>query len=78
MEHWQMPQSSTIQTHWRWSPGAVAYRTRTMGWIHALWIWLSHRQAYQDLSSLDDRLLDDVGISREVVRQLGKPPWWPE
>lgn len=27
---------------------------------------------------MDDRLLDDVGIPREVVRQFGKPPWWPE
>jgi uncharacterized protein YjiS (DUF1127 family) len=48
-----------------------------MGWIHDVWMWLSRRHAYQDLSSLDDRLLDDVGIPREVVRQLGKPPWQP-
>jgi uncharacterized protein YjiS (DUF1127 family) len=48
-----------------------------MGWIHAVWIWLSRRHVYQDIGSLDDRLLDDVGISREALRQLGKPPWWP-
>lgn len=68
--------SSAIQTHWRLIPGAAAYRTSTMSWIHAVWRWLSRRRAYQDLSSLDDRLLDDVGISRDVVRQLGQPPWW--
>jgi uncharacterized protein YjiS (DUF1127 family) len=71
-----MPQSSTIQTHLCWSPSAAHYRTGIMGWIHVVWSWLSRRHAYQDLSSLDDRLLDDVGIPREVVRQLGKPPWW--
>jgi uncharacterized protein YjiS (DUF1127 family) len=72
-----MPQSSTIQTHWLWSSNAAPLPTSVMGWIHDVCIWLSRRHAYQDLSSLDDRLLDDVGIPREVVRQLGKPPWWP-
>jgi uncharacterized protein YjiS (DUF1127 family) len=72
-----MPQSSTIQAHWRWSSSAALHRTSIMGWIHAVLIWLSYRHEYRDLSSLDDRLLDDVGISRETVRQLGKPPWWP-
>jgi uncharacterized protein YjiS (DUF1127 family) len=45
--------------------------------IRNVWIWLSRRHGYQDLNALDDRLLDDVGISREVVRQLRKPPWRP-
>lgn len=72
-----MPESSTIQTHWRRSCSAALHRTSTRGWIYDVWIWLSHRRAYQDLNSLDDRLLDDVGIPREVVRQLGKLPWWP-
>jgi uncharacterized protein YjiS (DUF1127 family) len=72
-----MPQSSAIQTHRRWSSCAAPYRTSIMRWIHAVWIWLSRRHAYLDLDSLDDRLLDDVGIPREIVRQLGKPPWWP-
>jgi uncharacterized protein YjiS (DUF1127 family) len=47
------------------------------GWFHAIAAWLGRRRLRQDLSDLDDRLLDDVGIPREVVRQLGKPPWWP-
>ena len=72
-----MPQSSTIQTHWRWSSSAAPHRTSIIRWIHAAWIWLSRRHAYRDLNSLDDRLLDDVGIPREIVRQLGKPPWRP-
>jgi uncharacterized protein YjiS (DUF1127 family) len=48
-----------------------------IAWIHAIGTWLVRRRLRQDLSDLDDRLLDDVGIPREVVRQLGKPPWWP-
>jgi uncharacterized protein YjiS (DUF1127 family) len=47
------------------------------GWFHAIAAWLGRRRLRQDLSDLDDRLLDDVGIPREVVRQLGKQPWWP-
>jgi uncharacterized protein YjiS (DUF1127 family) len=45
------------------------------GWFHAIAAWLGRRRLRQDLSDLDDRLLDDVGIPREVV--FGKPPWWP-
>jgi uncharacterized protein YjiS (DUF1127 family) len=72
-----MPQSSTIQTHWRRGSSAAPQRTSITAWIHDVWIWLSRRHVYRDLSSLDDRLLDDVGIPREVVRRLGKPPWSP-
>jgi uncharacterized protein YjiS (DUF1127 family) len=72
-----MPQSSAIQTHRRWSSSAAPHRTGIMRWIDTVWIWLSRRHAYRDLNSLDDRLLDDVGIPREIVRQLGKPLWWP-
>jgi uncharacterized protein YjiS (DUF1127 family) len=72
-----MPQSSANQTHWRRSSSAAPHRTGIIDCFRAVWIWLSRRHAYRDLSSLDDRLLDDLGIPREVVRQLGKPPWWP-
>jgi uncharacterized protein YjiS (DUF1127 family) len=48
-----------------------------MGLIYAIEAWFSRRRAYQDLSELDARMLDDVGISSKQVRQLGKPPWWP-
>jgi uncharacterized protein YjiS (DUF1127 family) len=72
-----MPQSSSIQTHGHWSSSAAPRRSIIAGWIHSVGIWFSRRRAYQELCSLDDHLLNDVGISREVVRQLGKPPWWP-
>jgi uncharacterized protein YjiS (DUF1127 family) len=59
------------------APVRRPHRTSIMGWIHAVWIWLSRRHIYRGLNSLDGRLLDDVGIPREIVRQLGKPPWLP-
>ena len=72
-----MPQSSTIQTRHHRDSSTAPRPSLITGWTHAVWIWLSRRRAYQDLSSLDDRLLDDIGIPREVLRQLDKPPWWP-
>ena len=42
-------------------------------------IWLNRRQGRQDLRELDDRLLADVGISREdALREAGKPFWRTE
>jgi len=46
------------------------------GWTRALQIWLVRRKGWQDLSQLDDRMLEDVGISREeVLWKVGKPFW---
>lgn len=48
------------------------------GWVHAIEIWLVRRQDRQDLSALDDRLLEDLGISREdALWNAGKPFWRP-
>jgi uncharacterized protein YjiS (DUF1127 family) len=34
-------------------------------WARGIETWLIRRQGWQDLSSLDDHLLADIGISRE-------------
>jgi uncharacterized protein YjiS (DUF1127 family) len=38
-----------------------------LGWIHAIDMWLARRREWQDLNLLDDRMLKDVGITREQV-----------
>jgi uncharacterized protein YjiS (DUF1127 family) len=38
--------------------------------------WLNRRRLRQDLSSLDDRLLEDVGISREDALWKAGQPFW--
>ena len=45
-------------------------------WTDIMGIWLGRRQAREDLIVMDDRLLKDVGISREdAVWKAGKPFW---
>jgi uncharacterized protein YjiS (DUF1127 family) len=39
-------------------------------------IWLNRRQGRRDLSELDDRLLADVGISREDAHWEAHKPFW--
>jgi uncharacterized protein YjiS (DUF1127 family) len=47
-------------------------------WLHAIEIQLNRRQGRQDLSLLDDRLLKDIGVSREqALRKAREPTWWP-
>jgi uncharacterized protein YjiS (DUF1127 family) len=47
-------------------------------WARNIETWLIHRRGRQDLSLLDDRLLDDIGIAREdVLCKASKPFWEP-
>ena len=52
----------------RGRPAAQAGRYALSNWTQAVQIWLRRRWTRQALSSLDDRLLNDVGISREDAR----------
>ena len=39
-------------------------------------VWLTRRQGWQDLNLLDDRMLKDVGITREQVIRNARQPFW--
>jgi uncharacterized protein YjiS (DUF1127 family) len=60
----------------RSSPAKFGARSRLpmlSGWFHAINIWLARRQGWQDLNLLDDRMLKDLGITREqVIRKAGQ------
>jgi uncharacterized protein YjiS (DUF1127 family) len=46
--------------------------------VYTLGTWLIRRDGRQELSSLDDEQLKDVGISREdALREASKPFWRP-
>ena len=45
-------------------------------WIRAIDMWLARRQGWQDLNLLDDRMLKDVGITREQVIRTARQPFW--
>jgi uncharacterized protein YjiS (DUF1127 family) len=65
-----MSQSTSVQEPDRSGSTMTTDRERLSNWTCIIGNWLKHRQGRQELSSLDDRLLDDIGISRE---DAGKP-----
>jgi uncharacterized protein YjiS (DUF1127 family) len=75
MEHTEMSQRLSVQTRSRCNSSAAPRRSMIEGFVHAIRTWFSRRRSYRELKSLDDHLLDDVGIPREFVREF-KPPWW--
>jgi uncharacterized protein YjiS (DUF1127 family) len=74
-----MSQSFSVREPVRTGSIVAAVRAVLSHWSSAIEIWLNRRQGRQDLSALDDRLLADVGISREdALWEAGKPFWRTE
>jgi uncharacterized protein YjiS (DUF1127 family) len=72
-----MSQLSVLQPR-RTSVGTGTGRHILSSWARTIEIWLTRQQGRQDLDALDDRLLDDIGISREdALLKAGKPFWRP-
>ncbi len=45
------------------------------GRVLAISMWLARRQGWQDLNLLDDRMLKDVGITRDQVIRNARQPF---
>jgi uncharacterized protein YjiS (DUF1127 family) len=74
-----MSQSYSVREPVRAGSFVATVRAMLSSWTSTVAIWLDRRQGRQDLTELDDRLLDDVGISREdAVWEAGKPFWRTE
>lgn len=47
-----------------------------LGWLRVVATWTGRRRQRRALSHLDERLLDDIGITRsEAAREIAKPFW---
>ena len=69
---------SVVQEPRRGSTGAATGSDVPRRWLLAVETWLVRRQGRQDLSLLDERLLKDIGVSREdALSKAREPPWWP-
>jgi uncharacterized protein YjiS (DUF1127 family) len=70
-----MSQSSALEP--RPNSGAKTGRRMLSSLAHTIGTWLVRRDGRQELRSLDDRLLKDIGISREDAGKADKPFWKP-
>jgi uncharacterized protein YjiS (DUF1127 family) len=74
-----MSQSFSVREPVQAGSFVATIRTMLSSWTSTIEIWLNRRQGRQDLSALDDRLLADIGVSREdALWEAGKPFWRTE
>jgi uncharacterized protein YjiS (DUF1127 family) len=71
-----MSQSYSVQRPDHVEPTVAAGRHMLAGWARTIEIWLIRHQGRQDLSSLGDHLLKDIGISREDIGISREDAFW--
>jgi uncharacterized protein YjiS (DUF1127 family) len=71
-----MSQSVSIKEPVRAGPVVAAGQAVLSSLVGTIIIWLNRRQGRRDLSELDNRLLADVGISREDALSEARKPFW--
>ena len=54
----------------KWSIPSPLAAIRRIAWLHERW-----RQR-QQLLELDDHRLDDIGLTRDQVREIARKPFW--
>lgn len=58
--------------------GAFSLRSALMGIVATICSWQSRDEERQNLATLDDRLLSDIGLTRgQVQAEVRKPFWRP-
>jgi uncharacterized protein YjiS (DUF1127 family) len=57
-------------------PTLATGRHMLTGWVRIIAIWLIQRQGRQDLNSLSDHLLKDIGIAREDIGTSRTDAFW--
>ncbi|WP_421928340.1 DUF1127 domain-containing protein [Neoaquamicrobium sediminum] len=56
--------------------GSVSPGRGVIALLRRLWRWNDRHRQRLDLADLDDRMLQDIGITRRMAeRECRKPPW---
>jgi uncharacterized protein YjiS (DUF1127 family) len=50
--------------------------SRTRAWASIVWTWFERSRQRRALAELDDRLLDDIGLTRSKVQREAAKPFW--
>ena len=67
----------SIQSHAAARPGVRPdVRPRIQRWLLAIFEMHEHWQQRQALAALDDRMLADIGLTRDEVRSEATKPFW--